>query len=159
MNDEMYGGPISPESSFGQGAEIAMEQLNQMLRLQQARRAEALSEIMASQGMDSSLGIAPWRLKNSGFQKLGPFSLRAPSYEANMPMANSQLIENTFMPDEYRALIRPGRFRDPTEDYNVRQYLIDAIMNAITRGRPDRSPELLPQPTRGNMYGRFPGRE
>ena len=156
MSDGMYG-PMSPESTFGQGARSAVDEMNQMLRLEQARRASAFMEALADQWRHSPR-IPSWRNRNPGRVNWKYFSLPPSDAAKSMPGLRPGVIESMPMPEEYRALIRPERLEDITEDYNVREYLIDAIMNSMLPGRPDRPPELLPQPTRENMYGKFPGR-
>ena len=160
MNDEMYGGPISPESSFGQGAQSAMDQLDQLLRLRQAKRAAAIAEQAAAyEGGDSRNEMPPWRQ-----QRAQDFVFRdrnePEEYRSSRPYINEAMIENTPMPEEYRRLLRNiWNSKKYSEREGIREYIVDAIMSNISPQRPDRDPALLPQPTRGNMYGRFPGRE
>lgn len=158
MSDEMYRGLISPESSFGQGAEYAMEQRDQMLRLNQARRAAAIAEQIGAYEADNSSGGMPsWRQQRANdflFRKPSP-----PEYQSNRPYINEAMIENIPMPEEYRRLLRniynSGKY---SERDDIREYIVDAIMRNFSPGQPDRDPALLPQPTRENMYAKPSGR-
>jgi hypothetical protein len=169
MSDGMYGGPMSPESSFGQGAEYAREYLDQLMRLRQAERAAAINE-MAQQMHGTRSGIPFWRTQSQGSMALGPFAVPMSENERSLPRPNAAIIEGLGIPEEHRELLRQlsyiapiqiGQRADPTQQYQVREYMIDAIMNALMAPPQGlgRDPALLPQPSRTNMYGRFPGRE
>jgi hypothetical protein len=161
MNDEMYGGPISPESSFGQGAQSAMEQLNQMMRLRQAQKAAAIAEQAAAYEADNSRNETPsWRQQREYDWPFFRLRNQPEKYRSNRPIINEAMIENAPIPEEYRTLLRNiWNSKKYSEREDIREYIVDAIMSNISPQRPDRDPALLPQPTRGNMYGRFPGRE
>lgn len=169
MSDGMYGGPTSPESSFGQGAEYAREYLDQLMRLRQAERAAAINE-MAQRAHSAGGGAPFWRSQAKGSMALGPFAVPMSENERSLPPPSAGVIEGLGIPEEHRELLRRlsyipvmhmGKRTDPTEQNLVRQYMIDAIMSALMAPPQGlgRDPALLPQPSRTNMYGRFPGRE
>ena len=158
MSDGMYMNFGNAESTYGPADSPAVERLNQMMRLRQAERAAAINAAIAAryQQMNAPAagqrGDMPWWTRPS----------RVPG-EGSLPVMIQAAYEEMAKPQEFKDIVQSAEEAKSMEDLlgqrNPDWYLMEQIMNILSPTGMRRDPALLPQPSRTNMYGRFPGRE